>query len=122
MQRSLLRFENAIKSEATRKAYHYFLNRFLAWSTIKEADGILQLKDSFIQQLLEDYLFHLKRSINPNSIPMFFAPLELFLTMNDKVVNFKKIHKMYPEKVAKSGKDAYTNQDIQTMQIGRAHV
>ncbi|MGI0008220.1 MAG: hypothetical protein ACRD92_01210, partial [Nitrosopumilaceae archaeon] len=114
MQRSLLRFENAIKSEATRKAYHYFLNRFLVWSKINEADGMLQLKDSFIQQLLEDYLFHLKRSINPNSIPMFFAPLELFLTMNDKVVNFKKIHKMYPEKGAKSGKDAYTNQDIQT--------
>src|SRR5438094_6376517 len=114
MERSLLKFEHAIKSSATRELYNRCLNLFLEYLKIKNADGLLQLKDSFLQEQLEDYLFSLKKRINPNSIPTYFAPLELFFTMNDKVLNFKKIHKMFPEKIKVTGKGHWQNEDIQT--------
>jgi integrase/recombinase XerD len=115
MKRSLLVFESAIKSDATRKQYSYYLHRFLKWSKIADHDELLSLKDSFLQTLLEDYLFYLKKSISPNSIAPIFAALELFFSMNDKVLNFKKIRKMFPQTVKKSGHQAWTTEDIQKM-------
>jgi len=44
VQRSLLKFENAIKSAATRKLYNHYMKKFLEWAKIKDADGLLQLK------------------------------------------------------------------------------
>ena len=90
MQRGQLRFENAIKSEASRKTYNFYLNKFLKWSKIKKAEGLLQVKESFLQEVLEDYLFYLKKKTNPNSFSLHFAPIELYLIMNDKVDNFKR--------------------------------
>src|SRR2546427_3399085 len=115
MTRSLLVFDNAIKSEATRRMYHYELGKFLEWSKIKDADGLLQLKESFLQELLEDYLFYLKKHVSPNSIPTKFAPLELFLSMNSKVLNFAKVRKMFPQRVKPSGERGWTNEEILRM-------
>lgn len=42
-----------------------------------------------------------------------FAPLELFFSMNDRVLNFKKIRKMFPAKIKMSGFNAWTTSDIQ---------
>ncbi len=107
---------NAIKSEASRKTYNFYLNKFLKWSKIKEPNGLLQLKESFLQEVLEDYLFDLKKkNTNPNSFNLHFAPIELFLIMNDKMVNFKKIRKMFPEKIKVTGSEAYSNEDVRTM-------
>jgi hypothetical protein len=81
MERSTLRFEEAIKSEATKKLYRFHLHSFLKFTKIKDPDGLLQLKDTFLQELVEDYLFRLKKKLNPNSIPQRFAALELFFAM-----------------------------------------
>ena len=113
MQRSLLRFENAIKSEATRKTYRYHLKKFLEWAKISEPDALLLMKDSDLQVLLEDYLFYQKSKVSPNSIPQHFSPLELFFDMNDKHVEFKKLRKMFPAKVKKTGYGAWSNEDAQ---------
>ena len=115
MQRSLLKYENAIKSEHTKRVYNHYLTKFLEWSKIKDPDGLLQLKDSFLQELLEDYLFYLKPKLSPNTIPAVFAGLELFFIINDKNLNFKKLRKMFPERVKPSGKDAWRIEDIQKM-------
>lgn len=80
-----------------------------------EHDALVTLKDSALQVMLEDYLFHLKKTVSPNSIPPKFASIELFFAMNDKVLNFKKIKKMFPEKIKKSGFEAWTTIDIQKM-------
>ncbi|MGI0008006.1 MAG: tyrosine-type recombinase/integrase [Nitrosopumilaceae archaeon] len=122
MQRSLLRFENAIKSESTRKSYRYQLQKFLEWAKIPEADGLLQLSDSDLELLLEDYLFYKKTRISPNSIPLIFSPPELFFGMNDKYVNFKKLRKMFPAKVKRSGYAAWSHEDAQKILDGaKAH-
>ncbi|MDE1862263.1 MAG: site-specific integrase [Thaumarchaeota archaeon] len=115
MQRALLRFENAVKSDATREQYNYSLNRFLKYAKIPRAEELLQLKDDFLQRLLEDYLFHLKKRVGPNSIPPHFAALELFLAINDKNLNFKKIRKMFPARLKKTGGKAYTTAQVRQM-------
>jgi hypothetical protein len=93
MQRGKLRFEECLSSPATKKLYQYYLKKFCQWATINYPEQLLTLKDSFLQILLEDYLFLLKKTMNPNSIPPIFAALELFLSINDKTVNAKKLHK-----------------------------
>jgi integrase/recombinase XerD len=63
--------------------------------------------------MVEDYLFFLKRKVSPNSIPSIFAGIELFLSINDKILNFRKIHKMYPQKNKKSGSRGWTTTEVQ---------
>ena len=114
-QRSILLFEQAIKSEATKTAYKYQLNKFKEWAKIKSFDGLLQASPKDIQILLEDYVMYLKKSISPNSIPIYFAPIELFYVMNDFNLNFKKIRKLFPEKVKKGNERSYTRENIKTI-------
>jgi len=111
----MLIFEQAIKSEVTKKAYLYQLNRFKEWAKIKNFDGLLEAPQKDIQVLLEDYVMYLKKTVSPNSIPIYFAPLELFYVMNDVNLNFKKIRKLFPEKVKKGNERAYTNDNIATI-------
>lgn len=115
MERSVLKFENSIKSEHTRRIYNYYLRKFLEFAKIPTPDGLLQLKDTLLQEILEDYLFYLKKRISPNSIPPYFAALELFLAINDRILNFKKIKKMFPATVKKSGQEAWHTEHIQSM-------
>jgi integrase/recombinase XerD len=114
-QRSILLFEQAIKSEATKTAYKYQLNKFKEWAKIKSFDGLLQASPKDIQILLEDYVMYLKKTVSPNSIPIYFAPIELFYVMNDINVNFKKIRKIFPEKVKKGNERGYTREEIKTV-------
>jgi len=110
--RSILIFEQAIKSDATKKAYKYQLNKFKKWAKIKSFDGLLQAPQKNIQILLEDYVMYLKKTISPNSIPIYFAPIELFYVMNDLNLNFKKIWKLFPEKVKKGNERGYTHEEV----------
>ena len=115
MQRCMLLFENSIKSKETLRLYKYNLDRFLKWAKIKDYDDLLKLSDDRLQILLEDYLFYLKKRVSPNSIAPMLAPIELFLMVNDKEYKFKKLRKMYPAVVKKTGSAAYTTEDIQQM-------
>jgi len=108
----MLLFEQAIKSEATKVAYKYHLEKFRVWSKIKNYDGLLQAPHKQIQELIEDYVMHLKKNISPNSVPIYFAPIELFYVMNDIDVNFKKIRKLFPDKVKKGNERGYTREEI----------
>jgi len=108
-------FEQVLDSEATKKAYKYQLGKFKEWAKIKNFDGLLQAPQKDIQILLEDYVIYLKKKVSPNSIPIYFAPIELFYVMNDVNLNFKKIRKLFPEKVKKGNERGYTHNDISTI-------
>jgi len=112
-QRSMLMFEQAIKSEATKKAYKYHLANYKKWANIETFDGLLEAPQKDIQILLEDYVMYLKSTVSPNSIPIYFAPIELFYVMNDINLNFKKVRKLFPEKVKKGNAKGYTHDDVQ---------
>ncbi|HEX5358412.1 MAG TPA: hypothetical protein VFW99_00695, partial [Candidatus Nitrosotalea sp.] len=96
MPRCLTLFDNAIKSPITKRTYTSSLNQFLSFAT-KKPEDLLDLKDDDLQVLLEDYLFYLKEKVSPNSIKTKFAPVTLFLSMNNRILNFKKLYKMCPE-------------------------
>ena len=117
-QRSFLIFEQAIKSEQTKKLYTYHLKKFKEWAKIKTFDGLLQASQKDIQILLEDYVLYLKRNVSPNAIPTYFSPIQLFYVMNEINVNFRKIRKLFPSKV-KSGNQRWVfhNQDLNNFRI-----
>ena len=111
-QRSLLLFEEAIKSKSTKKSYLRQLEKYREWAKIKNFDGLLQAPQKNIQILLEDYAMYLKRKVSPNTVPVYFAPIELFYVMNNVNVNFKKIRKLFPAKVKKGNERGYTHDEI----------
>ncbi|HYL66190.1 MAG TPA: site-specific integrase [Nitrosopumilaceae archaeon] len=118
MEKSLIVFEKFIRSEATKKIYLHYFNTFLKWAQrnvekLVTADGLLQLKDEKLQEIVEDYLMYLRKRLSPNSIPAIIAALELFFSMNDKNIQFKKIRRMVPTATKKSGHAAWSTTDIQ---------
>jgi len=76
---------------------------------------MLEVTSKRLQVMLEDYLFLLKKKLSPNTIPVTFAAIEHFFIINDLNCNFKKLHKMYPAKIKKTGNKAWSTQDIQKM-------
>ena len=117
----MLVFDNSIKSEATRKAYHYALKKFCEWAKISAPEGLLQLKTEFLQEICEDYLFWLKKQgYAVNSIKMRMSAIDLFLTINDHEIRMKKIKKMYPEATKLAGGGFWNNTEIMTMLEGES--
>ncbi len=114
-QRSLLVFEQAMKTEATSKAYLFQLDKFRKYYRLKDYDSILTIEPKKLQIMVEDYLFYLKKRLSPSSVKQTFFPIELFLSMNDVTINFKKIRKMFPSIEKRVGDNAYTTKDIQNI-------
>jgi len=109
-------FENSIKSQYTKRAYDYALRRFVKYYKLKNIESILEIPDKELQVMLEDWLFHLKKTLKANTIKPFFQAVELLCVVNDKSgINFKKIHKMYPSTDKTSGKRAWSTKEIQLM-------
>ena len=67
-QRSMLLFENSIKSESTRKTYLYHLNNFMKFYHVKDYDFLTGIAAEKMQVMVEDYVMHLKKVNSPNYI------------------------------------------------------
>lgn len=65
--------------------------------------------------MIEDYIMDLRKHYSPNSIPMFFYPLQSFFEANDVDLKWKKIKKLFPQKVKLSGDEAYSDEDVKKM-------
>lgn len=69
MQRSLLVFENSIKSERSRDMYRFHLDKFVEFMKIKDYDALVSLDTDTLQMLLENYVIHLRgRKLKAKSI------------------------------------------------------
>lgn len=112
-------FEKYCKSDATKRMYQYHFDRFLKYCKKSEplitANGLLTLRNEVTQSWIEDYVYGLRNKISPNSYSGVVASLQLFFSMNDKMLNWDKIYRLIPSSVAKSGKEAWTNNDIKKM-------
>jgi integrase/recombinase XerD len=110
--RSQIVFQEAIKSEATRKMYQYNLNMFFKFHNVT-GNTLLDIPKDEIQVMVEDYVFHLKeKNLVRQSIKGYLAGIKLFLDMSDVLINWIKIKKFLPEGSKKSGQEAYTNDDV----------
>jgi len=114
-QRSLIIFEESIKSENTKHVYLYLLEMFMRWAKVETFDDLLKADEKSIQRKVEDYVIHLKTKISPNSFSSQLSPIILFYKLNDVNLNEVSLKKMYPEKIKRGGYGAYTKQDVQTM-------
>ena len=120
MQRSYEIFEQSIKSEATRKTHKFYLDKFLEFSKIKDYDSLVSADNKLLEQILIDYVIYLKKKVDagiitPNAISKRFDPVDLFMIQNDKILNFKKIRKMFPRKQKRRGELPYSREDIQNL-------
>lgn len=114
MQRSLLLFENSIKSEQSRLMYRYHLDKFLVFTKIKDYDALANLDAETIQMLLENYVIHLKgRKLKAKSIRNYLNGVELFFDVNKKTYYKRVLRKMIPEDTKEGNDQPYTTEDIQ---------
>ncbi|MCH7967387.1 MAG: hypothetical protein IIB02_08270 [Thaumarchaeota archaeon] len=63
-QRSLLLFENSIKSKATMIEYLKNLNRFKDFYKLKDYDSILGIPNKKLQEMIEDYVMDMKTRVS----------------------------------------------------------
>lgn len=115
MQRSLLLFENSLKSEHTREKYLYYLNQFKDFYKLKDYDSMLTIEIKQLQIMVEDYVMMLKKKISPNSVNTYMAGIQAFFETNDVELRWKKIRRLYPAKVKKTGGKIWTTEDIDIM-------
>lgn len=122
LDKGLVVFEKYCRSEATKEHYRYWFNDFLGWCKTNiepmiTGEGLLQLKEIALQEMVEDYVMEKRKGLSPNTLPLPIASLRLFFDMQDKVLNWKRIKKMIPTQVKKAGYSAYQNDDIKNMLV-----
>lgn len=114
-QRSMILFEESIKSISTKELYIKNLKRFMQFTNTKSSDQLIAISSTNLQKMLEDYLIELRHTINPNSIPIRFTALRHFCIMNRKKINWDIIYKLFPPKQKRTGHKPWAVADIQNM-------
>lgn len=113
--RSLVVFQNSLKSQYTAKQYFYYLNRFKDYYHLKDYDSLLGIEPSKLQIMIEDWIIELKKQVNPNTIPPMVFGVKSFFEANDIDLRWKKIQRLMPDKVKASGIKAYSKEQIKLM-------
>jgi len=111
-QRALQRFDSTIHSEQTRKNYKRDLDSFIKFHGIKDYDSILSIPSEQAQEMIEDYLVHLKKT-KPNSATAYIWGIKHFFVVNRLKLDWEIIQKMLPPREVKSGYKAWTTKHIQ---------
>ena len=115
-QRSLIIFNHAISSEATKKSYFYQLKRFKEFYKIKDYDSLIDIKPKKLQVMIEDYIMNRSSKLERDSLRHSLSALELFFSMNDVVLNWKKSLRLIPKQETKqTGMKAYSIDDVREL-------
>ena len=96
-QRSITIFSHAISSEATKKSYFYQLKRFKEFYKIRDYDSLITIEPKKLQVMIEDYIMNRSTNLERGSLRHSLSALELFFSMNDVVLNWKKSPKLIPK-------------------------
>ena len=113
--RSFLLFENSIKSESTRKTYVYHLNKFMTFAQVDDFDSLASMEPEAMQIMVEDYVMYLKKSKTANSFTVPISAIRAFLDCNDIDLRWKKIKRLMPGRIKKTGGEAWTTDEIAKM-------
>ena len=110
--RSYQIFLDALKSDATKSNYIYWLNKYLEWKKSKNHDELLKDTPDKIQTDIEDYIRYMKNeNKSKGSIKITIYALFHFFSMNRVILNERIIKKLLPEEDAKSRK-TYSTEDV----------
>jgi integrase/recombinase XerD len=112
---SRILFEESIKSKKSLETYTWYIQKFVDYYKLKDFDSILKIPKNEIQDMVLTYVIHTKKRVSPNSVSSFMKPIKLFLEINDVELSWKKIARLYPQKVKPSGDSAWQTEDIKKM-------
>jgi site-specific recombinase XerD len=94
IERSLLLFENSVKSKITFREYLKRLEKFREFCNADSFDSLSRMQPAKLQEMLEDYIMLRKKQINPNSIPVEFFAIKSFLEINEVELKLRKVSDM----------------------------
>jgi integrase len=108
-QRLESNFLNSISSKATSKLYQFCFNKYREFTN----DNLIGDHKTIENQII-DFIFSLKnRGLSQRSVKTYFVAITHFYTMNDIVLNRKKITKFInTDERKKSKNEAYTSEQI----------
>lgn len=105
-----------LKSKETRIIYDYRLKQFLSFADVKSPDELLKIESKATEKMIQKYIESLKvKGLNRSTVEGCCAPLSKFYSMNDMVLNWKKLHSYLPDKVKTIEDTAYQREQIITM-------
>ena len=115
-QRSIIIFNHAISSESTKIGYLNELKRFKKFYEIRDFDSLTTIEPKKLNIMIEDYIMSRIGKSERSSLNRSLSALDLFFSMNDITLNFKKIKKLVPKQEYKlSGMRAYTVDEIREL-------
>jgi len=88
------------------------INKFKKYLMLRSYGELLRIDTELLQSHLENYLFMLKTTTNPNSIPTLFLGIQHFFVINRILLNWNIIKKMYPPKIVRTGRTSWTKDEI----------
>src|SRR6476660_2223329 len=108
----LVLFKESIKSEATRRAYMFYLKRYMA--IIGQDDSSQDARA--IESKIIDYIISMKQQNKSHfAIKNHISSILAFYKINDVVLNVSKIKRFIPSKKKSNRDRAYTHQEIHSM-------
>jgi integrase/recombinase XerD len=114
-ERSIIRFEQGIKSKRTLNNYRDHLKHFKLFAKFENFDSLIIKPVEEIQTMVEDYLIHIKENRHPNSVPILMLGVRHFFVMNRIPLYWEIIRKMYPPRTKSAGFKPWTTEQIRKM-------
>lgn len=117
--RCYILFENSCKSKRTFQTYKKTLDLFLNWSN-KDYESLVLLSEFDKNELMQDYVIHLRKrtnskEISPNSVPNYLAGVFKFLKVNQCNFNEDSIKQLYPALQKLAGDKAITTEQVKRL-------
>ncbi len=108
-------FDTYLNVKSTKESYRYIWKIFLKYLKISEK-AIRNLDRKEQEQKIVDYMAFLKnQNRSPTTIKLRLNIIQFTFSMNDIVLNWKKLKRMTPERVKPTGMDTWNNQEIREM-------
>jgi len=114
-QYSQMIFQESLRSQESVKMYTYLVMKFMKFHNLKDFDSVVKIEKKELQKLVETYVIHRKKKISPNTLPSEANAIKTFLEANDIDLNWRKIKRLYPAPVKRSGSSAYSTEDVKKM-------
>lgn len=108
-------FQESLRSPESVKMYTFLVKKFMKYHNIKDFDSIIKIGKAELQKMVETYVIYLKKNISPNTISSQVNPIKTFLEANDIDLNWRKIKRLFPAHVKRSGSSAYSTDDVKRM-------
>ena len=123
--RSFKLWKHSMKTPATRLGYIKVMLKFMQ-KQVDEGklsdqlafDELAKLDHKMITEMCEDWIIEKTQKLNPNSVEIVFYPVELFFNQNDVILNWKRLHKMFPQKIKPKNRKAYSQDDMSALYDG----